>query len=180
MLAVAPLRFAAVKSFCLSAAEKRDYEASFLSRQLLFAEFFRFAWLQLPRLASQSRPSQSTCFTTFTASSSSSCFASCAALLNGSRTIASLSKPWQGFLEKYFIDHFGNDETAPQIKPKKTWAACAAHVLHRIGEECDQRFLNCGGRFSRKAAMPSFWSSVPKVAWNMRRSYWMPSASVVS
>jgi len=114
MLAVAPLRFAAVKSFCLSAAEKRDYEASFLSRQLLFAEFFRFAWLQLPRLASQSRPSQSTCFTTFTASSSSSCFASCAALLNGSRTIASLSKPWQGFLEKYFIDHFGNDETAQE------------------------------------------------------------------
>ena len=31
---------AAVKSFCLSAAEKRDYEASFFLRQLLFAEFF--------------------------------------------------------------------------------------------------------------------------------------------
>ena len=38
--AFASVCFAAVKSFCLSAAEKRDYEASFLSRQLLFAEFF--------------------------------------------------------------------------------------------------------------------------------------------
>jgi hypothetical protein len=39
---------AAVKSFCLSAAEKRDYEALLFIRQLLFAEFFQLASFALP------------------------------------------------------------------------------------------------------------------------------------
>ncbi|CEJ11306.1 hypothetical protein BN1110_01594 [bacterium YEK0313] len=41
-------------------------------------------------------------------------------------------------------------------------------------------FLKLGWRFSMKAVMPSFWSSVPKVDWKTRRSKRMPSASVVS
>ena len=36
------------------------------------------------------------------------------------------------------------------------------------------------GRFSTKAAMPSFWSAVPNSAWNSRRSNCTPCASVVS
>ena len=40
------------------------------------------------------------------------------------------------------------------------------------------RFLNFAGRFSTKAAMPSFWSSVANRAWNNRRSKRTPSASV--
>jgi hypothetical protein len=42
------------------------------------------------------------------------------------------------------------------------------------------RFLNAAGRFSTKAFMPSFWSSVAKSEWKMRRSKRTPSASVVS
>jgi len=38
----------------------------------------------------------------------------------------------------------------------------------------NQRFLKTGWRFSTKAAMPSFWSAVPKLAWNSRRSKRMP------
>src|SRR5262249_47374039 len=37
--------------------------------------------------------------------------------------------------------------------------------------------LNCAGRFSTNAAMPSFWSSVANSAWNTRRSNRRPSAS---
>ena len=43
-----------------------------------------------------------------------------------------------------------------------------------------QRFLNAAGRFSAKARMPSFWSSVANSEWKMRRSKRTPSASVVS
>src|SRR3954463_16101938 len=42
------------------------------------------------------------------------------------------------------------------------------------------RLRKAGLRFSIKAAMPSFWSSVAKVEWNRRRSKRNPSASVVS
>ncbi|MNP86372.1 hypothetical protein D3C76_1865630 [compost metagenome] len=42
------------------------------------------------------------------------------------------------------------------------------------------RSRNCGSRFSRKAAMPSFWSSVAKSAWKLRRSNRIPSRKVVS
>src|SRR3954453_1618778 len=42
------------------------------------------------------------------------------------------------------------------------------------------RFLNAGLRFSRKAAMPSFWSSSANCDWNTRRSNRTPSASDVS
>jgi hypothetical protein len=42
------------------------------------------------------------------------------------------------------------------------------------------RFLNFGKRFSVKARMPSFWSSVANSEWKMRRSKRTPSASVVS
>ena len=37
------------------------------------------------------------------------------------------------------------------------------------------QFLNAAGRFSTKAFMPSFWSSVAKSEWKMRRSKRMPS-----
>ena len=40
--------------------------------------------------------------------------------------------------------------------------------------------VNFAGRFSTKAAMPSFWSSVANSDWNTRRSKRTPSASVVS
>lgn len=40
--------------------------------------------------------------------------------------------------------------------------------------------LKFGARFSTKAAMPSFWSSVANSEWNSRRSYSMPSASGAS
>ena len=42
------------------------------------------------------------------------------------------------------------------------------------------RFLNFASRFSTKARMPSFWSSVANSEWKMRRSKRTPSASVVS
>ncbi|MDB5797383.1 MAG: hypothetical protein JWP36_1285 [Paucimonas sp.] len=48
------------------------------------------------------------------------------------------------------------------------------------GGELYQRFWNRGKRFSKKAFMPSFRSSVAKVEWNIRRSKSMPSASVDS
>ena len=41
-------------------------------------------------------------------------------------------------------------------------------------------FLKIGLRFSRKAAMPSFWSSSANCDWNTRRSNSTPSASEVS
>src|SRR5262249_41317389 len=44
----------------------------------------------------------------------------------------------------------------------------------------NQRFLKRGLRFSTKAAMPSFWSSVANSEWKSRRSKRTPSASVVS
>lgn len=44
------------------------------------------------------------------------------------------------------------------------------------GPAC-QRCLNCGGRFSRKAAMPSFWSCVANSEWKSRRSKSTPSLS---
>ena len=40
--------------------------------------------------------------------------------------------------------------------------------------------LKPGLRFSTNARMPSFWSSVAKSEWNMRRSKRIPSASGVS
>ncbi len=40
----------------------------------------------------------------------------------------------------------------------------------RPGSAEAQRPVKTGGRFSMKAAMPSFWSSVEKSAWNRRRS----------
>jgi hypothetical protein len=43
-----------------------------------------------------------------------------------------------------------------------------------------QRFLNCGVRFSTKAAMPSFWSWVANMAWKVRRSNRSPSYSGAS
>ena len=122
--------FAAVKSFCLSAAEKRDYEASFLSRQLLFAEFF--ASLRLPNplahaallpiphaVADMLHHPLPLLFPVLLR-------AFFVALLNGSRTIASLYCPWQALFGKYFIDHFGNDENTSTKRPG---AACAAPGL---------------------------------------------------
>jgi hypothetical protein len=62
----------------------------------------------------------------------------------------------------------------------RMWAATrTAAGFGRIRASA-QRCLNAGLRFSTKAAMPSFWSSSAKEAWNMRRSKWMPSESVVS
>ena len=72
--------------------------------------------------------------------------------------------------------------------------ACAAHPTHASAYgRCaalpvkggrstrpSQRFLKAGLRFSAKAAMPSFWSSVANMAWNTRRSKRRPSANVVS
>ncbi len=43
-----------------------------------------------------------------------------------------------------------------------------------------QRFLKLGLRFSRKAAMPSFWSASANCEWNRRRSNSTPSASELS
>ena len=97
---------AAVKSFCLSAAEKRDYEALLFIRQLLFAEFFASLVLttQLapPNPAARNRPLH-----ILTASLLPiQLAASFAASSNGSRTIASLRKAWQAFLRKIFSIRF--------------------------------------------------------------------------
>ena len=43
-----------------------------------------------------------------------------------------------------------------------------------------QRFLKAGARFSTKAVMPSFLSSVANIEWNRRRSKRTPSLKVVS
>src|SRR6266480_649806 len=48
----------------------------------------------------------------------------------------------------------------------------AGHGAHRL--------RNFGARFSMKAAMPSFWSSVANSEWNTRRSKRTPSASELS
>jgi hypothetical protein len=45
---------------------------------------------------------------------------------------------------------------------------------------CSYLFLNFAGRFSMKAVMPSFWSSVANSAWKTRRSKRTPSARLVS
>lgn len=63
---------------------------------------------------------------------------------------------------------------------------CYRHLFHYAfqplrnvacltGGELYQRLRKFGKRFSTKAFIPSFWSSVAKVLWNKRRSYWTPS-----
>lgn len=54
------------------------------------------------------------------------------------------------------------------------------NACFQAGRALYQRFVKFGKRFSIKAFIPSFWSSVANVLWNNRRSYWTPSANVDS
>ena len=65
----------------------------------------------------------------------------------------------------------------PWVKPGNDVEASEREAESQAGAYL---FLNFAGRFSTKAAMPSFWSSVANSAWNTRRSKRTPSAKVVS
>ena len=59
-------------------------------------------------------------------------------------------------------------------KQFRKWAGWLAAPSPR---DAAQRCLKSGGRFSRNAAMPSFWSAVANSEWNTRRSKSTPSLS---
>src|SRR5690554_212691 len=64
--------------------------------------------------------------------------------------------------------------------PTRMWRQPIRQSRREGKPKTAQRSRNCGSRFSRKAPMPSFWSSVAKSAWKTRRSNRRPSRSVVS
>ena len=75
------------------------------------------------------------------------------------------------------------DIVAPDARrPEAEFPAGATAVFSKIRRlrRRGHLFLNAAGRFSTKAFMPSFWSSVANSEWKMRRSKRTPSASVVS
>ena len=66
-------------------------------------------------------------------------------------------------------------------EPRKSEILTRARAVRKpSGQLYFQRCLNSGLRFSRNAAIPSFWSSVENIEWNRRRSKLTPSARVVS
>ena len=74
------------------------------------------------------------------------------------------------------------DRAAPVLSCRAARPALAAAPLRTRTARASSRhrLRKAGLRFSMKASMPSFWSSVAKVEWNSRRSKRTPSARVVS
>ena len=104
-----------------------------------------------------------------------------AIVMTGTPALAATSK------QKMETCKFGADDQKLQGAARKAFMAkCMSNKDSPRGKpECRGNsprylFVNLAGRFSTKAAMPSFWSSVANSAWNTRRSKRTPSASVVS
>ena len=82
----------------------------------------------------------------------------------------------------FFGDFLLGQQKKVTRPPGGTGALARRALARRQGEPASphQRCLNTAGRLARNAAMPSFWSSVENIAWNMRRSYITPSSSPLS
>jgi len=92
----------AVKSFCLSAAEKRDYAAFFLTRQLLCFLFLQKLFSDACCNPPTSPPVLPLLSCLFPALFHRASLLLSAPFRDGSRTIASLPKAWQVFSENIF------------------------------------------------------------------------------
>src|SRR5690606_33584523 len=76
-----------------------------------------------------------------------------------------------------------SQKTNGQPQGRLGWCGLIVQLFRRVNEsfrDSSQRFWKRGGRFSTKAAMPSFWSSSANMEWKSRRSKRRPSDSVVS
>src|SRR6266403_1120300 len=73
-------------------------------------------------------------------------------------------------------------QPAPQVAGRGRQRAMmtASREIRRLSASRAHLLVNFAGRFSMKAAMPSFWSAVANSEWKALRSKRIPSASVVS